>query len=331
LLGDDNFTIRDITGRGIDVAGQSFSMDALTIDAVTITDTTDDGIFVTATPFVSFITLTDSAIQSGDVGIGVVMAGPNIQDVDYVVSGNDIEAANADGAGGAAVAINMQTGLAANSTVDIAIDDNSRLQSDGDVGVNLTYCPAATPCAMNQSQINASISGNDEISAGDAIRARLNADPDAPGSVGSSISLHIDDNAEITADSDAIDVVSHLCCGSDNSQLITVDGNGPISTMPDGSDGIDIEAGACCAPGSGVTIDISDNASVSAEEGNAVQLLLVCCGDNSVDIHDNDTINSANDNGIHILNCVEDAADPQEEEADCIADSTTLLTSPATR
>ena len=326
LLGDSNFTIQDITGRGINVSGQGFSMFAITIDAVTITGTTDDGIFVAGTPYVSSLIVTSSTIESGDVGIGAVMSGPNIPDISYFLSDNDIGAANADGAGGAAVALNLQTGLAANSTADVEIIGNRRLHSDGDVGVNLTYCSAGTPCALNQSQINASISENDEVSAdGDAIRARLNADPAAPGSADSTISLHINDNAGITASSDALDIVSHLCCGSNNQQIITVDGNGPISTLPAGSDAVDIEAGACCSPGSGVAIDVSDNSSISANEGNALQLLLGCCGDNSVDIHDNGAITSANDNGVQILNCVEDEANPQQDEADCIADSTTLL------
>ncbi len=328
LFGDGNFTIQDITGRGIDVVGAGFAMGTLTIDAITITDTTSHGIFVTGIPFATDISLTNSTIHSGNTGLGVVMAGPNIQDVSYVVSGNDIEAANADGAGGAAVTLNMQTGLAPSAAVDYIVEDNERILSHGDAGVNLVYCSSGTPCALDHSQINASISGNEAISAdGDAIHVRLNADPAEPGSVGSSVSYQIDDNGEITSDSDAIDITSRLCCGGDNQQTITVAGNGPITTVPDGSDAIDIEAGACCNPDSGVEIDVSDNTDgISANEGAAVQLRLLCCGNNTIDIHDNaGTISSVDDNGIQIASCVEDSADPQEDEADCISDTTTVL------
>ncbi len=327
LFGEGAFTIRDVAGAGIDIDGQSFVLEAVTIDAVTITDTGNQGVSIHGAPFAASISLTNSTIQSGNTGIAAVLAGPDIQDVDVFVSDNRIDAANITGAPGAAVSINMQAGLAPNSTVDIAIDDNEYLRSDGDTAVNLTYCSAATPCALDNSQINASVARNGELRAdGDAVRVRFNADPPATDSIDSSIFLQIDDNDEVTATSDGLDIVSRICCGSNNSQIITIDGNGPISTLPAGSDAVDVEAGACCAPGSGVTFDLSDNTGgISAAEGEAVQLLLVCCGDNSVGIHDNATLSSGNDNGIHILSCIEDVGDIQNDELDCIADSTTLL------
>jgi CSLREA domain-containing protein len=329
LFGEGHFTIQQVSGPGIEVDGQAFAADELLFDSINIADTTEDGIYIHNLPYSSDVSLTDSDISSGNNGIRAVMAGPNIQDVGFFVTGSDIVAANADGAGGAAVAFNMQTALATDAAVDFIVEDNTRIRSHGDNGINVVYCSSGTPCIMDHSQINASISGNHLIrSSGDGIHMRLNANPDDPGSsVGSSISVQMDNNDELDADSDGIDISSQLCCGSNNRQTFTVDGNGPLSTVPDGKDMVDIEAGTCCSPGSGSTFDVSDNTGgISAANGEGVQIRTTCCGNNSIDIHDNvGAITSTTSRSIKILNCVKDEADPQPDEADCLGDTTTVL------
>jgi CSLREA domain-containing protein len=327
LFGEGELTIQDTTDA-IDVDGQTFSADSLTFDGLEITDITDDGIVIHDVPFASFITLTDSVIGAFDAGIAAIMTGPDMEDIDYYVSGNDIEAAMGD-TGGPAVSLNMQTAMAASAAATVSVDDNQRIVGHGDNAVNIVYCSSGTPCALDHSQMFISVSGNGEVTGdSDAIHMRLNADPeDPPTSSGSSIELQMDDNGSITGQGDAIDVDSHICCDN-NRQTVTVDGNGAISTLPGGDDAVDMELAACCAPGTGVTVDISDNTDgITAREGEAIQLRLPCCGNNSVDINDNQgDITSDDDSGIHISACVEDEVEPSEDEAECIGASNTVVT-----
>jgi parallel beta-helix repeat protein len=210
----------------------------------------------------------------------------------------------------------------------ITVEENPVLDSEGDNAVRFAYCGSGDSCAMDTNQINASVSGNGPItSAGDGIQTRFHADPDEPGSVGSSIELQVADNDSITAESDALDIEALLCCDSNNRATIAINGNGPISTLPEGSDAIDINASACCSPGSGVNVEVSGNTGdISAAEGEAIGMVLGCCGSNNVEINDNEgTISSLNDNGIRVAACVEDEVQPQDDELECVDASTTVL------
>jgi hypothetical protein len=291
-----------------------------------------DGISIFDTTNLNNIAITNNSIQTDgtdiyeNAGDGIFMTTDDTDLTNNVVdvSGNEILA------GDDAVDIDLQGDV--NDEGDtprdltVSVSDNPLLTGGTgsfNRGVELSYCDDSS-CSIDNSEIDFAVNDNGEVTSdNDGISVIINGDDDSDAA---EANVDVNGNANVDSSSeDGIDVDISFCCEDSDSQAeVHVDGNADVVAE---DDAVDIDADVCCGDANEAQVTVSGNGLLQGEDVGvdiSTRVGEIAFGgpedsdgnQNEVTVENNARIDGGGDNGVEIDGDIgSDGGDADENES----------------